>query len=278
MELVHLHTMEPLSAALVADTLVEAVPQALLDPRGALQVRIHGPWRPADRWPGGIERLLWTARFELPRDRFLRTGIEADLVRRGLARRDHPVHPGEALARRLGSALLVTWSDAAQLVDTVIFRERRLAWSLLLQGTPTGREEPEEAPAPVLMDGPGGVSWDSGELEPPPPTSRVIRCDGHVVTVEAPAGELPEGDRTGILLAALNQYFREPLWIDPSELYTLPDALDAWDAAAEPVWVARDGQWAPVPGQRAGRPTATNRVPRAPDPRYPASVTPTRTR
>ena len=56
MELVHLHTMEPLSAALVADTLVDAVPQPLLDPRGALQVRVHGPWRPADRWPGGIER------------------------------------------------------------------------------------------------------------------------------------------------------------------------------------------------------------------------------
>ena len=68
----------------------------------------------------------------------------------------------------------MTWSDAAQLVDTVIFRERRLAWSLLLQGTPTGREESEEAPPPVEMDGPRGVSWDSGELEPPPPTSRVM--------------------------------------------------------------------------------------------------------
>ena len=174
MELVQLHTMEPITAAQIADTLADCVPTTLLDPRGALQVRVHGPWRTADHWQNGIERLMWTARFESPRDRFLRLDAEPELIRRGLARRDHPVHPAESVARRLGSALLVTWSDAARLVSTAVYRERRLAWSLLLQGTPSGRERSEEAPPPVEMAGPRGVSWDSGELEPPPPTSRVM--------------------------------------------------------------------------------------------------------
>lgn len=240
MELVQIHTMEPLDAATVRRVLRDAIPADCLDPRGGLGVRQHGPWRPADQWAGAVERLVWTTTFEAPRDRFVRPEALPTLIRRQLARPHHPFHPGEAIARQLGGALLVHWSDAWQLVSTAVYRERRLRWSLLLQGAHGGREEdaPEE---PKVEETPERYTWDSGQQEAPEPTSRLVRCDGVSVTVEAPVVWVPEGDRTGVLAAALAQFFREPLALDPGEQITLPDTLSMLTGPL--VWLWRDGRW-----------------------------------
>lgn len=249
MELVQLHTMEPLSEALVASTLAEALPPSLLEPRGGLSVRLHGPWRPADLWPDGIERLTWTATFEATRGRFLREEAIPTLVRRGLARTDHPVHAAEALGQRLSAALLVVWSDAQQLASCAVWRERRLTWSVLLEGAHGGREE-EASDGPTVDEGPDHYSSDSGDLHGEAPSSRLIRSDGRTLTVESPVVWVPEGDRTGVLLAAFAQFWREPLALDVAEQITLPDTLEALTIRCPALELARDGRWLPLPSRR----------------------------
>lgn len=260
MELVQIHTMEPLTPAGIGATLAAALPASLLDPKGGLSVHVSGPWRPADRWEGGVERLVWTATFTSPRARFLKPDADATLIRRGLARPDHPIHPAEALARQVGGALLVHWSDAWQLVSVAVYRDRRLRWSLLLQGAHGGREA--DAPdGPTIEETPDRYTADTGDLSPPPPVSRMVRCDGHSVIVEAPVRWVPEGDRTGVLLAGLDRFLTEPLSLSGTEQLTLPDQLAEADLPpGEPTWLARDGAWlfgarapaAPPPGRATG--------------------------
>lgn len=256
MELVQLHAMEPLSARAIGEVLADSIPAEALDPRGGLGVRVAGPWRPADVWPGGIERLVWSATFEAPRDRFLLPEAFPTLMRRQLARPHHPVHPGEAVARRLGGALLVSWSDTWQLAMVTNYRDRRIRWSLLLEGAHGGREAdaPDE---PRVEETADRYTWDSGEIEEKP-TSRMVRCDGVTVMVEAPVAWVPEGDRTGVLLAGLDRFFTEPLDLDLTARLTLPDTLAALVPEGPPTWLARDGRWLLGASAAAGPPRAAS--------------------
>jgi hypothetical protein len=208
MELLHLHAMEPLDADVVASALAPSWPPESLDPRGGLSVRFAGPWRPADRWAGSLERLVWSAEFRTLRDRFAREEVLPTLHRKGLARRWGGVHPGEALARSLGGALLVDWSDARGRMEVTVYRERRLRWSVCLDGD-----------------------------------ERLIRCDGEALTVDEPVRWYPEGDRTGLLLAGLGQFLRVPLGVDPETQLTLPDALDSLFDGAPSEPLLREGRW-----------------------------------
>lgn len=208
MELLHLHAMEPIDLGGVVAALAEAWPRTALDPRGGLDLRLVGPWRPADRWEDGIERLVWSAAFDRVRGRFEAEEAAPTLHRKGLARRWGGVHPGEALGRSLGGALLVDWSDAGRRVEVTVYRERRLRWSLFLEGH-----------------------------------ERLVRCDGDALVVEEPVQSFPEGDRTGVLLAGLGQFFRAPLNLSAEEQLTLPDSLDALFDGAPLLPLLRDGRW-----------------------------------
>ena len=47
--------------------------------------------------------------------------------------------------------------------------------------------------------------------------------------------------RTGVLLAGLHQWLREPITLDDTERLMLPNALAQITGECEPAWIARDG-------------------------------------
>jgi hypothetical protein len=206
MEFTQFHSFRPQSAQGVGDELRALLAPAWLHRRASFGVAVRGPWRPADLWPGGMERLVWTVSLE-GEVHLSDAGAEA-LGRAGLLRRRAPVQPLEALARRQGDGLVVVHSDAAQLAYVAVYRERHLAWSLLLQDR-----------------------------------VRLVRCDGEVVVDEAPPRRVPEVDRAGVLLAGLHQWLREPIEIDPEERLVLADTVGGI-TLDEPVHpLVDDGGW-----------------------------------
>jgi hypothetical protein len=206
MELAQVHTMMPLTTPGVLGTLRSVIPERALHPRARLGLSIAGPWRPADLFPGAIERLAWTASFEVPGGQLFTDEGAASLGRHGILRRHGPVHPAELFARAFGDAAVVLFSDATRLAYVAVYRERHLRWSLQLEDR-----------------------------------VRIVRCDGHGVTVEEPPVNVPEGDRTGVLLAGLYQWLREPIEVDAVDRYLLVEMLGAITGA--PEWVAGDGHW-----------------------------------
>lgn len=214
MELVQVHSMQPLTAAGLGRVVRGLVSPTQLHRRAALDVAVTDPWRPADHWPGSLERLVWTAVFETPGGAFLTELGEAALgAGTGLARRQAPVHPAELAVRASGEGLVVVWSDAARLAYVAVYRERHLRWSLLLEDR-----------------------------------VRLVRCDGEVVLVDRPPRWVPEGDRVGVLIAGFGQWLREPLVVADEDRFVFPDRLDALTAGAERVTLVRDGAW--VTGDR----------------------------
>lgn len=214
MEFAQFHSFEPRTVDSVVAELRGAIRPAHLHRRAALGVVVVGPWRPADLWSGGIERLVWTVGIESHGGPLLSEVGEAELGRGGVARRHAPVHPIEALALRAGEGLVVLHSDAAHLAYVAVYRQRRLSWSLMLQDR-----------------------------------VRLVRCDGQVVQVAEPPRFVAEGDRAGVLLAGLHQWLREPITIDDTERLVLADTLGHITHDVEPVWVIRDGTWGDPPAE-----------------------------
>jgi len=211
MEFAQFHSFEPRTIEGVSAELRRSFRAASLRRRTDLGVVVAGPWRPADLWSGGLERLVWSVAIESRGGPVLSDLGEAELGRAGLARRHAPIHPVEALALRAGEGLVVVYSDAARLAYVAVYRQRHLAWSLMLQD---------------------GV--------------RLVRCDGQVVQVAEPPRFIAEEDRTGVLLAGLHQWLREPVSLDDTERLTLPDTLAQITGEGEPAWIARDGLWLEV--------------------------------
>ena len=212
MELAQLHTPLPLDAPGVIDRLRLLLPAAVLHPWAELAVGVVGPWRPADRWPGSTERLLWTVCFHTPGDAVYTDEALARHARTAAGRRHAPAHPAEALAADLGSALVLQHSDAGRSAWVSVWAERRLRWSLLLE------------------DG-----------------KRVVRCDGHAVMIEAPPRVVPEVDRAGVLLAAWERLLLDPLVVTDDERLWLADTLGAIaDEAAFDELISR-GRWVDEP-------------------------------
>jgi hypothetical protein len=205
MEFAQFHSFERKSVEGVTAELRAILAPGWLHPRAEVGVAVHGPWRPADRWPDALERLVWTVGVE-SRGPILSARGEAGVVRGGIERRKAPAHPVEALAERAGDGLVLVHSDATCLAYVAVYRQRKLAWSLLLQDR-----------------------------------VRLVRCDGQVVQVAEPPRFVPEGDRVGVLLAGLQQWLREPVSIPDEERYTLADDLGALTGEAEPTWIIRDG-------------------------------------
>lgn len=205
MEFAQFHSFERKNVGDIAADLRRVVQPGWLHPRAEVGVTVHGPWRPADRWPGALERLAWTAGIE-SRGPILSERGEQGLLRAGLERRRSPAHPVEALAERAGEGLVVVHSDATRLAYVAVYRQRRLAWSLLLQDR-----------------------------------VRLVRCDGQVVQVAEPPRYVAEGDRIGVLLAGLQQWLREPVPLHDDERYTLADTLGDLAGDVEPTWIIRDG-------------------------------------
>lgn len=187
-ELAQFHSRDPLTFDRVHE-LVQ-LDSADLDRRAWLRVGV-GSWRPCDTWQQAPEALCWTASFETPKGRLFRPAVLDELRGRVLTGSPLPLHPAEQLARRIGSGLVIVFSDGGKLAYAAVYREFRLRWSLLLHD---------------------GV--------------RMVRSDGAGLTVKEPPGQIPEGDRLGVLLAGLRQWLREPLELEPDELLTLPDTLD----------------------------------------------------
>lgn len=213
MEFAQFHSFEPRTVSAVTAELRRVLPPRVLHRRAELGVVVHGPWRPADLWSDGLERLVWTVGIESRGGPILSEAGEAELARGATGRRHAPVHPVEALCARAGEGLVVVYSDAACLAYVAVYRQRHLAWSLMLQDR-----------------------------------VKLVRCDGQVVTVAEPPRFVPEGDRTGVLLAGLHQWLREPITIDDAERLLLPDTLGQLTCEVEPTWIIRDGGW-PADGE-----------------------------
>lgn len=209
MDLVQLHTLEPLSAGRLLRELQPRLERRWLQPWAALAVSVAGPWRPADVWQGAIERLVWTASFTYPEGGFFTPEGEMSAGSLGtLARRQAPVHPAEIVAGAFASALVVWHSDAGRSAYAAVWRERRLRWSLRLD------------------DGRG-----------------LVRCDGERVVVESPPRHLPELDRTGVLLGGWQRFLGEPLPVEGTERLLLVDSLAGLTHAAEPERLFGRGLW-----------------------------------
>lgn len=214
MDLVQLHTLEPLSVAVLARELRARIDVRWLERWAVLSADIVGPWRPADVWPGGLERLVWSATFHYPDGGFFTSAGEVAASGVGtLGKRHAPVHPAEIVAGAFGGALVLWHSDPGRSAYASIWRERRLRWSLRL---------------------------DAGE--------RLVRCDGERVIVESPPRHLPEGDRAGVLLAGWERLLGERLDLEGGERLTLVDTLGSLTAEARPERLFAHGEWA---GERA---------------------------
>lgn len=208
MELVQVHRMEPFDADGVRRALRGLVRGTDLHRRASLQVTVDGPWRPADRWPGSLERLVWTASFTSPSGAFFTDGAAEGRVLQALVRREAPLHPAELVLRAMGDGLVLHWSDAGRLAYVAVYRERQLRWSLLLEDR-----------------------------------VRLVRCDGEVVTVDRPPRWVAEGDRVGVLLAGWASWLREPLGLPEDGRFTFPDEIGALAVDGETVELVRDGEW-----------------------------------
>ena len=202
MELTQLHSFRPIED--LAGVLRSVIPAAALHRRASLVTGVTGPWRPADLWHGAPERLVWTARFE---GDVLFSPAGEEMVGGPLARRQAPITPAELIAPRFDGLVLVH-SDAAKLAYVAVYRERHLAWSLLLQDR-----------------------------------VRTVRCDGEVVMVEAPPRFVPEVDRAGVVLAGLRQWLREPIDVPAEGRLVLVDTLGAL-GEGEGETLIQDGEWA----------------------------------
>lgn len=214
MELVQVHRMAPLEAEDLRRVLRGLVRPAELHRRASLAVAVEGPWRPADRWPRAIERLVWTARVRLPSGAFFAEPAAASRVLGALARREAPLHPAEVALRALGDGMVLHWSDLARLAYVAIYRERQLRWSLLLEDR-----------------------------------VRLVRCDGDQVMVDRAPRWVPEGDRVGVLLAGWATWLGEPLGLRDDARFTFPDDLHG---EGEEVELLRDGSWEPGAARSAG--------------------------
>ncbi|MFZ5481942.1 MAG: hypothetical protein ACOZNI_34600 [Myxococcota bacterium] len=209
MELAQLHTFADVDAAAL---LRELLPPAVLHRRATLGLA-RREWRPADVWEGAIERLAFTWQLEEPAAPTLSDeGVEL-LGRGGIARRHAPVHAAEVLVRRIGDGLVTIHSDAGQLSYVAVYRERRLAMSLMKHGR------------------------------------RLVRCDGHVVMVDDPVKRFPEQDGVGVLIAGMAQWLREPLELSPEERMLFPDCLAALTSESPVDWRIENGDWL---GEREG--------------------------
>jgi hypothetical protein len=208
-DLVQLHTFEPQSVGLLERELRARVDPRWLERWAALDVALSGPWRPADRWPGAAERLVWTSTFRLPEGRLFSTDGEREAAgTNGIGRRQVPATAAELLAPAFGAALALWHSDAGQSVVASLWRDRRLRHSLRV---------------------------DSGV--------RAVRCDGERVIVEAPPRHLPEIDRAGVLLAAWARFLGEPLPLDGADRFFFADALAELTAGVPDVSLVAPGAW-----------------------------------
>ncbi|MDP2310521.1 MAG: hypothetical protein Q8P18_31170 [Pseudomonadota bacterium] len=214
MEFAQFHSFEPRTVESVTADLRRVIDPGHLRRRADLGVVVVGPWRPADLWVDGLERLVWTVGLESRGGPILSDAGEASLGSAGLARRQAPIHPIEALAVRAGDGLVMLHSDAARLAYVAVYRQRRLSWSLMLQDR-----------------------------------VRLVRCDGQVVQVAAPPRFVPEGDRAGVLLAGLHQWLREPITVDDRERLMLADTLGQLTREVEPTWIVHDGVWGEPPAE-----------------------------
>jgi hypothetical protein len=111
----------------------------------------------------------------------------------------------ECVADRLPGALVLVHSDAGRSAYASIWRERHFRWSLRLDDGLTA-----------------------------------VRSDGQVVMVESPPKQVPEGDRTGVLLAGLSRLIGENLQVTAADRFVVPDVLSALAADRELVGVGRE--------------------------------------
>jgi len=204
--------MEPIAHTHVRGVLERALRAGELHPRGRVEFALGEDWSPAMVWPGAVERRVWSVAFRVVRGAWLTREAEErfaeELGGRG------PVTPAEVLARALGGGLVVAFSDAQRMAYVVVYRERRMQWSLMLQ------------------DG-----------------AALVRALGRDIQTHAPPPRVvPEGDRLGVLEAGLHQWLREPLPLDHAEArLLLPETLDS--PLRDAVWHALcdGGRWGGPP-------------------------------
>ncbi len=208
MEFGQLHVQEPLDVEGVIGGLRGLLLPEYIHKRAEMKVGIVGPWRPADLWPGSLERVVWTVGFALRRDHLFSTKGEQRFGGGSIERRLAPLHPAELLVRSLGNGLVTLFSDGSGLCYVMSWRERHLRFSLMLQDR-----------------------------------LRVVRCDGVEVEREEPPKKLPEGDRTGMLRIGLERWLTEPLRIPDGEQIFLPDILGGLTDSVEWHTLIQDGEW-----------------------------------
>ncbi|MSQ01267.1 MAG: hypothetical protein EXR71_05140 [Myxococcales bacterium] len=209
-DLVQLHTCEPIDAERLVRELRPRIDPQWLHRWARLSVAVTGPWRPADVWAGGLERLVWSATFSYPDGGFFtEAGERAAGERNGLARRQAPIHPAEILGPAFSAALVLWHSDAGRTTCASVWRERHLRWSLRL---------------------------DDGQ--------RLARCDGERVVIEAPPRHLPEVDRVGVLLGGWTRLLGEFPRIEGRDRLMFVDTLEALTAEAPAESLYAEGSWA----------------------------------
>ncbi len=192
MELVQIHADAPLSVDAVREALWALSLHGGLHRRAAVDVVLSGPWRPCERWENAPERLSWSASFTLPRGAWLDDATEAAVAAaHGFARREAPLTPAEIVAQAIGHGWVFVFSDAARLVYSALYRERRLCSSVLLHDD-----------------------------------TALFRCDGFATTRHAPPPRLiPEVDRLGILVSGLERWLRADLFLEHEPVLVLPETL-----------------------------------------------------
>jgi hypothetical protein len=213
MEFGQLHSKESLSVEHVKTALKGMLLPEFIHKRGHLKILVVGPWHPADLWTGSSESSIWSVLFESHRDTLFSDAGEAKLKRGSIERRLAPLHPAELLARALGNGLVTLFSDASGFYYTLVWRERHLRFSLMLEQCTTAAYK-----------------------------QRTVRCDGVQVVVETDPKEFPEQDRVGVLLEGWNRWLGERIPVEEERIF-VPEALSGLGEDQPWHTLIEDGAW-----------------------------------
>lgn len=163
-------------------------------------VHVAGPYLPAELLRGAPPLPPRIALLSLgtadPRGRLLSPAAEAALAaapmgpiaRGGLSRAEEALSP--ELSRRLGSCLLLTWTEGPPLAAASLWREGRCRWSLALG-------------------------------------DRLVRSDGETVTETRDPRRMVPNDRTEVWRLGLEKLLNEPVSLAADERLALPELFAA---------------------------------------------------
>lgn len=189
-----------------------------LVPGAALGIRVSPPWVPQDLFRHAARvPVLRTLALVHPagRGRLLRDDALARLVAdpRGSVERGAEPFAGDAaaavLSRRIGGVLALAHRDRSAMAYTADFRQGRCVRSTYFV-----------------------------------PGERLARFDGRqAVAWDGPRIALPEQDRAGVLLLALQRFAMDEWDVDPDERLTVPELLGWGPEEGDLHEVLRAGEW-----------------------------------